>query len=85
MTYELAGSALLFEIDRSRIIDISPGDTITVQGFQDLKHVWTVQDREFIENNPDDDIFIAFKKTADGIYQACGIQLRPVEMTPVKK
>jgi hypothetical protein len=79
MVYQLEGDAFLFEIDRSKIIDISPGDTISIKGFKDLHYTWTSQDSEFLENNPDDSIFIRVGYDVTGSFKAHGIQLRSVE------
>lgn len=80
MVYQLEGSAFLFEIDRSKIIDISPGDILEIKSLPGLQYTWTDQDREFVENNPDDDIFIWVEQSKDNAYKACGIRLRnPVQ------
>lgn len=76
MVYKLEGNAFLFEIDRSKIIDISAGDTLEISGMPDLRYTWTLQDSEFVENNPDDDIFISVEKTKDNNFTAIGIRLR---------
>jgi hypothetical protein len=79
MDYHLKGKAMMIEIERSQIIDISSGDTITIDSFPGVSYTWTQQDTEFIENNPDDDVFLLIEETADKNYKACGIQLRAVE------
>jgi hypothetical protein len=79
MVYQLEGKALMFEVDRSKIIDISPGDTISIKGMEGIEYTWTQQDTEFIENNPDDDIFILVEKQGENQYRAGGVQLRAVE------
>jgi hypothetical protein len=76
MVYQLEGNAFLFEIDRSKIIDISAGDILEIKGMPDLRYTWTLQDSEFVENNPDDDIFISVERTKDQGYRAIGIRLR---------
>ena len=58
MTYELDGSNMLLTLDRTAIIDISVNDTISIKGFPGADYVWTEQDSDFMENNPDDEIFL---------------------------
>jgi hypothetical protein len=76
MVYQLEGNAFLFEIDRSKIIDISAGDSLEIKGLPDLQYTWTLQDSEFVENNPDDDIFISVERTKENNFKAIGIRLR---------
>jgi len=76
MTYRLTGNNLLFAIDRTRIVDISPDDVITVEGFPGVDYTWTNQDREFMENNPDDDIYLQAERIGDNRYKAMGILLK---------
>jgi hypothetical protein len=77
MTYKLDGNNMLFAIDRTQIIDISVNDKLEVKGFPGAIHVWTDQDMEFIENNPDDDIYLQIERTADDRFRATGIMLKP--------
>lgn len=64
MKYQLEGNALLVPINRADIIDINPGDTIEIKSFPGAAYAWTSHDAEFMENNPDDDIFL--EMTAKG-------------------
>ena len=79
MDYHLNGKLMMIEMERSKIIDISSGDTITIDTLPGVSYTWTQQDTEFIENNPDDDIFLLIEEKSDKTYKACGIQLRAVE------
>lgn len=76
MTYHFDGSNLLLSIDRASIIDISPDDIIEVKGFPGASHVWTEQDSEFIENNPDDDLFLQIERLSENQFRARGILLK---------
>lgn len=76
MTYQLNGNNILFAISRAEILDIAVNDVITVQGFPGVKHVWTEHDREFVENNPDDEIFLQIERTGDNHFRANGIALK---------
>lgn len=76
MTYELNDSNLLFDLDRTAIIDISPGDVITVKGYPGVEYVWTTHDLEFLENNPDDDIYLKVERTEGNLFRATGILLK---------
>ena len=76
MTYKLNGNNLLFAINRTEIVDISTGDAITVEGFPGVQYVWTNHDSEFLENNPDDDIYLQVERTGANKYNATGILLK---------
>ena len=76
MTYELDGSSLLFLIKRADILDISVNDVISVNGFPNLRYKWTKHDSEFVENNPDDDIFLEIQHLDDGQFKCIGIVLK---------
>lgn len=76
MTYQIEGNTLLFAIDRRQIVDIAVNDTIQVKGFPGASHVWTGHDMEFVENNPDDEIFLEVKRVGDNQYKAAGILLQ---------
>jgi hypothetical protein len=75
MNYQLEGNTMLFAINRSRIIDISVNDVLTVPDFPEVTHQWTEQDQDFIENNPDDDIYLQVEKIGENKYKANGILL----------
>ena len=76
MTYQLNGNNLLFAINRTQIVDISSDDVIAVEGFPGVNYVWTNHDSEFVENNPDDDIFLQVERVGDNKYRASGILLK---------
>ncbi|MFZ6014234.1 MAG: hypothetical protein ACOYXT_28085 [Bacteroidota bacterium] len=73
MIYSIDGNSMLFEIDRTKIIDISVGDTIDVKGFPGAVYNWTNHDSEFIENNPDNDIFLEIQRVAENKFKAVRI------------
>ena len=75
MTYKLNGNNLLFAINRTEILDISVNDVITVDGFPGVNYVWTEQDSDFMENNPDDEIFLQMERSGSK-YKASGIILK---------
>ena len=76
MTYELTGKSLLFPIDRTDILDISIDDVISIKGFPGLQYVWTEHDGEFVENNPDDEIFLQIEHTDGNKLKGVGIVLK---------
>lgn len=77
MTYRLNGNSLLFAINRTDIPDISVNDTISVEGFPGVDYVWTAHDMEFVENNPDDDIFLQVERTGSSQFKGKEIVLKP--------
>ena len=76
MTYQLNGSNLLFVINRTEIIDISPDDEITVEGFPGVTYTWTNQDSDFMESNPDDDMYLQVERIGKNKFKAIGIALK---------
>jgi hypothetical protein len=76
MTYKLDGNKLLLAIPRAEILDISVKDVITVEGFDGARYVWTDHDSDFLENNPDADIFLEIERTNADAYRATGILLK---------
>lgn len=75
MTYQLDGNSILFALNRRDILDITPGDTISLKGLPGTKYTWTAHDAEFMENNPDDDIYLELERVGDNQYKARGIHL----------
>lgn len=67
---------MLFAINRTEILDISVNDIIAVEGFPGASHVWTEHDSEFVENNPDDDIFLQIERVTENNFKAKGIVLK---------
>ncbi len=78
MTYQLDGSSILFALNRTDIIDITPGDAITLKDFPGTHYTWTTHDAEFMENNPDDDIYLKVERLGNNQFEARGIQLKVV-------
>lgn len=76
MTYQLNGDDLLFAINRTDIVDINEGDVIAVDGFTGVNYIWTNHDREFLENNPDDDIYLRVQRVDNNAFKAKGILLK---------
>jgi hypothetical protein len=76
MTYNIEGNKMLFSIDRTTIIDISADDVIQVTGFPGAVHRWSEHDTEFVENNPDDEIFLQVERIGQNSFKALGIVLR---------
>ncbi len=73
MVYEIGSSTMLFEIDRTAIVDISVGDTVHAKGFHEAQYTWKQQDSQFMESNPDAKVFLKLKRDANGTYEAAGI------------
>jgi hypothetical protein len=73
MVYQIESGSILLKIDRSLILDITPGDEIEVPGLSDKKYNWKHQDSQFLESNPDAEIFLMFNN-------AEAEKLRPVEI-----
>ena len=76
MTYQLTGNSILFAINRADIVDITSGDIITVDGLAGVEYVWTNHDSDFLENNPDDDIYLEVERIGTNKHRATGISLK---------
>ena len=77
MVYELESNVILFEIDRTAIVDISTGDTIKACCLSDAEYTWTEQDAQFLESNPDARVFIKFSKEQGNKFQGLGLTVFP--------
>ena len=75
MTYEINGERVWYAIDRTKIVDISVGDTLSVKGLPDAHYVWNEQDQNFMENNPDADLFLEIEKGSEGQFKGGSIVL----------
>lgn len=77
MTYEIDSSELLVQIDRSKILDITVGDTIAVSELSKAEYVWTEHDQQLLETNPDAELILKVARKQDGkAYQATGLIVR---------
>lgn len=79
MTYEIQTDTIMFEIDRTEIVDISVGDFLQPKGFPKGLYTWTEQDSQFIESNPDARVFLKVKRISDSNYKGIGIMMIPEE------
>jgi hypothetical protein len=81
MVYELESNTVLFEIDRTAIVDISTGDELKVSCLADATYTWTEQDSQFMESNPDARLFIKFQKGGkDNRFEGIGVTVFPQEV-----
>jgi len=62
MIYEIGTKELLVQIDRSKILDITVGDTLEVSGFSNAKYEWTEHDQQLVESNPDAEISLKIER-----------------------
>jgi hypothetical protein len=75
MIYTIKDSHILIPISRTQIIDITINDTLKADGFPGAEYTWTKHDRELIEGNPDDEIFLQIDRIDDNKFKASGILL----------
>jgi hypothetical protein len=75
MIYQIEGDKVFYAINRSQIIDISVDDTLQVKDVPGASHKWTEHDSQFMESNPDDDIFLQIERLAEGMYKAKVVSL----------
>lgn len=80
MVYELKENILLIEIDRTVIVDISPGDVLQPGCLPSASYTWTEQDSQFMESNPDARIFIKFEKNEENQFHGIGVMVVPQEV-----
>jgi hypothetical protein len=79
MLYEIQSDTMMFEIDRTAIVDISVGDDLRPKGFSKGLYTWTQQDSQFMESNPDARVFLKVRKTTGNDYKGIGIMVIPEE------
>lgn len=80
MVYELDSNTVLFEIDRTAIVDISIGDVLKVCCLSDATYTWTEQDTQFMESNPDARLFIRFEQNGKNKFVGRGVTIIPHEV-----
>ncbi len=76
MRYTVDGSTILFALNRPEIIDISPGDVLEVDGLPGARYVWTDHDADFMENNPDDELYLQLERVDHDRYVPKGLILK---------
>lgn len=76
MVYEIKTNTTLFEIDRTKIVDISDGDVLQ---FPQGQYTWTKQDSQFVESNPDAKLFLEVQQSPNSnTYKGIGLMVVPV-------
>ena len=83
MTYKVDGQKIFVGVNRANIIDITANDTLEVKSLPGALYTWTDHDTEFLENNPDDDIFLEVERTGENQYKATRVLFE--EVKPVTK
>lgn len=78
MKYIINSDIVLVELNRSEIMDISPGDELESKSLG-ATYTWTDQDMQFMESNPDARIFLKFEKS-DSICEGKGVVVLPQEV-----
>jgi hypothetical protein len=79
MNYQIDSDFILIELDRTAIVDISIGDQLDAASLNAF-HIWTDQDMQFVESNPDARIFIRFEKASDNSFKGKGLIVVPHEV-----
>jgi hypothetical protein len=78
MKYRIEPESVLMELDRSAIVDISPGDQLESSSLN-ASYAWTEQDMQFLESNPDARLFVRFEKDGSS-FKALGLVVVPQEV-----
>lgn len=73
MTYSIKDKKIFLPVNRTHIIDIAPGDVLSVEGFAEASYTWTSQDAEFMENNPDDDIYLHLERSGPNHFRVVSV------------
>lgn len=81
MTYNIQGKTLLLPIDRTHIIDIAVNDVLNIEGFPGASYTWTTHDRNLVETNPDDDIYLQVERVGENHYKTVGLILNTYQDT----
>jgi len=80
MVYQLETNIILFEVDRTAIVDIAAGDVIKACCLENAEYTWSEQDSQFLESNPDARLFIKFSKQKDDQFKGLGLTVFPEEV-----
>ena len=78
MKYNIESEHVLIEVNRSLIVDISPGDELEA-GSLSAVYTWTEQDMQFLESNPDARIFLRFERAGES-FHGKGLVVVPQEV-----
>ena len=78
MKYRIEPESILMELDRSAIVDISPGDQLESESLG-ASYTWTDQDMQFLESNPDARLFVRFEQAGKS-FEAMGLVVVPQEV-----
>jgi hypothetical protein len=78
MIYQVEDNTVLFELDRRKIADISPGDILKTSSFPG-EYIWTEHDAQFVESNPEAHLFLKIRKESGDEFQGLGIVVIPEE------
>lgn len=79
MQYTLTSNVVLLELDRTSILDISPGDAISPSLFPGAVYEWKEQDSQFVESNPDSRLLVRFEEKEKGRFTGTGLLVLPNE------
>ena len=79
MMYQVEDNTIMFEIDRRKIADITPGDTLKTNVLSIGEYVWTEHDSQFVESNPDAHLFLKVRKDGGNNYKGLGVIVIPAE------
>jgi hypothetical protein len=80
MKYQVQDNTILFEIDRREIADITAGDILEASSFPGGSYTWTAQDSQFMESNPEANMYLRLEGTSGGGYVGKGILIMPTEV-----
>jgi len=80
MKYQINDDVILFEIDRREIADISPGDVLETRNFLGGSYTWTEQDSQFMESNPEANVYLRLERSSGERYTSQGILILPAEV-----
>jgi hypothetical protein len=78
MKYTIESAYILIELDRTSIVDISPGDQLESPNLN-AKYMWSEQDMQFLESNPDARLFVKFEKSGSS-FEGKGLVIVPEEV-----
>lgn len=80
MKYQIEDSVVLCEVDRRQIADINPGDVLEISNFPGGSYAWTEQDSQFMESNPEANVYLRMERKSGDKYVGQGILILPAEV-----
>lgn len=68
MLYKIDAGRMLIQLNRTTILDITPDDTLIIEGLTTQPYTWTHHDAQQVESNPDHDIYLILEQKQEQLF-----------------